>query len=82
MMYYIFGPGDDQTNISEDNELGSVDINKTFWPGSGFSALSTIINNVERYDNIIEHIMIFDDKKKSYTVEEFLDVLKKFKIKK
>lgn len=81
MKYYIFGPGDDINNLSEDNELGEVDLKGTFWCYTGYKALMNIVNNIERYENIIDDITIIDDKKKQYSIESFLELLTKYKLK-
>ena len=76
--YYILLPEDTILEINDSNILGEEGLNNTFWPGEGFRALNNIINN---YPEMIEHIQIIRNDKKELSVEDFLDLLKKFNIK-
>lgn len=79
MMYFILLPGDSEedsvyaTNIlGEDNGFG------TFWAESGFFAL---IKMVELGHEQLELVRIKDSSNNSYTIEQFLSILKDLKIK-
>ena len=72
MRYYILLPGDASSSISSTNNiLGEVSFNN-FWAESGFRALQNIVN---KYPDVLKDIRIFDDFKKQYSVEEFLDTI-------
>lgn len=74
MTYYILLPNDkevtDANVLGEDNGFGRFDY------GLGMDALTKIIN---KYPEYVEHIKIIDDNKKEYSVEDFLDIIAKFK---
>ena len=70
--FYITLPGDAPSSISSTNNiLGEVSFNN-FWAESGFRALQNIVN---KYPDVLKDIRIFDDFKKQYSVEEFLDTI-------
>jgi hypothetical protein len=73
MMYYILLPNDTQDSIgSPNNVLGEVSFN-SFYADNGFRALRNIIG---KHPQLLESIKIFDDTKKQYTVEQFLDTIR------
>jgi len=63
-------------DIWDENILGEESFG-TFYAGNGFKALN---NMVMRQPNLLENARILDEKNKPYTVEEFLDLLKKWRI--
>ncbi len=77
MKFYLYGPGDDPNNLSEDNELGETTLGGSFWCYSGYTALVKIIHN---YPDYIEQLKIKDDSNKEHTVEQFLEIIKKYKL--
>ena len=79
MMYFILLPGDtnDSTQYST-NILGENTGFGTFWAEDGFFAL---IKMVELGTDQLEHVQIKDSSNKSYTIEQFLGILKGLKIK-
>ena len=76
MTYYILLDMDSIEDIWDENILGEESFG-TFYTGNGFKALN---NMVIRQPDLLETTTIIDEKKKSYTVEEFLDLIKKWKI--
>lgn len=77
MRYYITLPGDDPKAIRTPiNVLGESSFN-TFYTDLGFKALTNIIS---KYPEVLPYTKIFDDYKNEYSVEEFLDCIKDFKI--
>jgi len=76
MTYYILLESDSIEDIWDENILGEESFG-TFYAGNGFKALN---NMVVREPNLLETAKIVDEKNKSYSVEEFLDLLKKWKI--
>lgn len=79
MTYYLLMPGDtEQDTLNEANLIGEESFG-TFWAGT---ALKTLIKVVEESPEILPLITIRTDKlKKSFTLEEFLTILQKLKIK-
>lgn len=78
-MYYILLPGDSEkdthysTNIlGEDNGFG------TFWAEDGFFAL---IKMIDLAHDQLEEVKIKDSFNDTYTIEQFLSILKGLKIK-
>ena len=80
MTYYILGPSDTLDNLSEDNELGSVDLTNQFWPGTGYKILKKLISD-DTLSEVLNYVTIYNDKKTKYTVQEFLDLISKYKFK-
>ena len=77
MTYYILLDMDSVEDIWDDNILGEESFG-TFYTGNGFVALNNIV--MEKPE-LLESVAIIDEQKTSYSVEEFLDLLKKSKIK-
>jgi hypothetical protein len=77
MRYFILLPDDTEKDVDySTNILGEVSF-KNFWAEHGFEIL---IRLVEKYPDTLEAVVIKDEKNKSYSVEEFLDVIKKLKV--
>ena len=76
MTYYILLDNDSIENIWDENILGEESFGK-FYVGSGYKALTNMIN---REPEVLESIAIIDEKKNPYSVEEFLELLAKWKI--
>ncbi len=76
MTYYILLDSDTIENIWDENILGEESFGK-FYVGSGYKALTNMIN---REPEVLESIAIIDEKKNPYSVEEFLELLAKWKI--
>ena len=77
MTYYILLDMDSIEDIWDENILGEESFG-TFYTGNGFVALNNIV--MEKPE-LLESVAIIDEQKTSYSVEEFLDLLKKWKIK-
>ena len=79
MMYFILLPGDttDET-IYSTNILGEDTGFGTFWAEDGFFAL---IKMVELGHEQLAQVRIKDSTNNSYTIEQFLSILKGLKIK-
>ena len=77
MTYYILLEGDSKDAIWDENILGEESFG-TFYTGDGFRAFNSIVMNEQ---NLLEHVAIIDEKKNPYSVEEFINLLSKWKIK-
>ena len=76
MTYYILLDMDTIDDIWDENILGEESFG-TFYIGNGFKAFQ---NMVIREPQILETIAIVDEKKNPYSVEEFLNLISKWKI--
>jgi hypothetical protein len=76
MTYYILMDNDTVEDIWDENILGEESFG-TLYTGQGFQAFQ---NMVRREPEALESIAIIDEKKNPYSVEEFLDLIKKWKI--
>ena len=84
MTYYLLLPGDSEEDaMYETNILGEVSFD-TFYAGQGMVALNNIFNNSVspelNTDKFVESLRIYDEKKKQYTITEFMDILSKHKV--
>ena len=78
MTYYLLLKGDtEKDTIYETNVLGEESF-EIFYPSIGFIMLNRIVKDKPE---ILETVKILDERKKSYTITEFLDVLGQWKIK-
>ena len=76
MIYYILLDMDSIEDIWDENILGEESFGK-FYVGSGYKALTNMIN---KEPEVLESIAIIDEKKNPYSVEEFLELMSKWKI--
>ena len=76
MTYYILLDMDSIEDIWDENILGEESFGK-FYVGSGYKALTNMIN---KEPEVLESIAIIDEKKNPYSVEEFLELISKWKI--
>ena len=76
MTYYILMDMDTIEDIWDENILGEESFGK-FYIGSGYRALTNMIN---KEPEVLESIAIIDEKKNPYSVEEFLELISKWKI--
>jgi hypothetical protein len=77
MRYFILLPGDTEESVDfSTNILGEVSF-KNFWADQGFGIL---VRLVEKYPDTLSEVVIKDEKSKSYSVEEFLEKIKKLRI--
>ena len=76
MTYYILLEGDSVDELWDNNTLGEESFG-TFYTGNGFKAFNNI---VVRQPNLLETLTILDEKKNQYSVEEFLNLIQKWKI--
>jgi len=78
MRYYILYPGDTEEAVINDiNQLGEDSGFKVFWANTGFKILDKAVNE---NNPIVEQFRIVTDQGKYISVEEFLDKIKKLKI--
>ena len=63
-------------SIYETNVLGEESFD-TFYPSVGFMMLHRIVN---QKPELLETLTILDEKKKNYSITEFMDKLEKWKI--
>ena len=76
MTYYILLEGDSKQSIWDENILGEESFG-TFYTGNGFKALNSIVMSES---HLVETITILDEKNQSYSVEEFIKLISKWKI--
>jgi hypothetical protein len=77
MRYFILLPGDTEESVNfSTNILGEVSF-KNFWADQGFDIL---VRLVEKYPDTLEDVVIKDEQSKSYSVEQFLEKIKKLKV--
>ena len=78
MTYYLLLEGDSEKDaIFETNVLGEESFG-TFYTSVGFMILQRILDN---NPEIIDRVKILDERKTSYTLEDFVSKLEKWKIK-
>jgi len=77
MTYYILLEGDSKHSIWDENILGEESFG-TFYVGAGFKALNTMVMSES---HLIETITILDEKNQKYSIEEFVKLISKWKIK-
>lgn len=77
MRYFILLPDDTEESVDfSTNILGEVSF-KNFWADQGFDIL---VKLVEKYPDTLDEVVIKDEKSKSYSVEDFLETIKKLRI--
>ena len=76
MTYYILLKGDSTNDIWDDNILGEESFGK-FYAGNGFIAFDNIIN---KKPEALETVRIVDEQNNNYSVEQFLELVSKWKI--
>ena len=76
MTYYILLEGDSKQSIWDENILGEESFG-TLYTGNGFKALNTIVMSES---HLVETVTILDEKNQSYSVEEFIKLISKWKI--
>ena len=77
MMYYILYPGNDEHDTVNDiNQLGESSFN-TFWAYKGFELL---MKAVDQNHFLLKNFVIKDETGKKYSIEQFLDAIKKLKV--
>ena len=83
MTYYLLLPGDSEEDAMYDsNILGEVSFG-TFYAGQGMTALYNIFKEFKEDKDMakfVESLRIYDDKKKSYSITEFMSILSKHKV--
>ena len=77
MTYYILLEGDSKDAIWDENILGEESFG-TFYTGDGFKAFNSIVMSEP---TLLEKVTIIDEKKASYSVEDFVKLISKWKIK-
>tara|TARA_A100001515_G_scaffold144386_1_gene148274 strand:- start:461 stop:700 length:240 start_codon:yes stop_codon:yes gene_type:complete len=77
MTFYLLLSGDTEEDLIYDTNVLGEESFGTFYTGIGFKAFNNI---VIRQPNLLEQITILDEKKNKYSVEEFLDLIQKWKI--
>tara|TARA_B110000196_G_C20512974_1_gene372070 strand:- start:3 stop:248 length:246 start_codon:yes stop_codon:yes gene_type:complete len=79
MTYYLLLEGDTEKDALYDTNILGEESFETFYPSVGFMILHRILNEKPE---LLESLQILDEKKKDYTITEFLDKLEQWKIKK
>jgi hypothetical protein len=76
-MYYILYPGNDENDTVNDiNQLGEQSF-KVFWAYKGFELL---MKAVDQNHFLLKNFVIKDETGKRYSIEEFLDTIKKLEV--
>ena len=76
MTYYILLEGDSKQSIWDENILGEESFG-TFYTGNGFKALNSIVMSES---HLVETVTILAEKNQSYSIEEFIKLISKWKI--
>jgi|TARA_B100000519_G_C13940487_1_gene295863 hypothetical protein len=77
-MYYILYPGNDESDTVNDiNQLGEDNGFGVFWSYKGFELLMKAVDNNHF---LLGSFVIMDERGKKYSIEEFLDKIKKLKV--
>ena len=77
MRYFILLPEDNEQDVDySTNILGETSF-KNFCADQGFEIL---VRLVEKYPDTLEEVRIKDEQSKSYSVEQFLEKIKKLKV--
>ena len=76
MTYYIVMDNKVSEDLWDENILGEESFGK-FYTGNGFTALTYMINKTPE---ALDGVAIIDEKGSKYSVTEFLDTAKKWKI--
>ena len=74
MTYYILL--NDNEDLWDENILGEESFGK-FYTGNGFIALN---NMIQKEPDALSDVKIIDERGSKYSITEFLDTIKKFKI--
>ena len=77
MQFFILPTNYNSEDLMNENYLVGEQSFKVFWAGSGFDRLNRIIKEAP---DVLEHIVIMDDRGGGYTVEEFLDKIKTLQV--
>ena len=77
MTFYLLLSGDGEKDVIYDTNVLGEESFGTFYTGNGFKALNNIVS---RQPKLLERVTILDEKKNQYSVEEFLDLIQKWKI--
>ena len=78
MRYYILYPGNEEADtINDINQLGDDNGFGVFWSCKGFELL---MKAVDQNHFLLKNFVIKDERGKKYSIEEFLDKIKKLKV--
>ena len=77
MTYYLLLEGDSEEDVYFDSNVLGEESFGTFYTGDGFKALNTIVMSDS---HLIDTVTIIDEKKTSYSVEDFVKLISKWKI--
>ena len=77
MTYYLLLSGDSEKDALYDTNVLGEESFDTFYPSVGFMMLHRIVN---QKPELLQTLTILDEKKKNYSITEFMDKLEKWKI--
>jgi hypothetical protein len=78
MRYYILYPNNTEADTVNDvNQLGDDNGFGVFWASKGFNIL---LNAVDQNHEVLGHLIIKDEKGNTHSIEQFLDKIKKLKV--
>ena len=75
--YILLNDDTEQDSYYHANQLGEISLN-TFHTHEGYAVL---IRLIEEFPHKLKDVKIIDSQKTSYSIEEFLDTIKPYKIK-
>jgi hypothetical protein len=75
--YFILLPGDTEEAVFLETHLIGESSFTSFYAGTGFKVLKKIIENKPE---LMPDVRIISDENKRFSVEEFLEILKSFRI--
>ena len=79
MRYFILYEGNtEEDTVNSVNQLGEASFD-SFWANRGFNILQKAVDR--KYSKILDTVDIRDEQGKKYSIEEFLDKIKKLKVK-
>jgi len=76
MVYYIIMDNQTSEDLWDENILGEESFGK-FYTGNGYKAFTGMI---DKDPDALSHVLIVDERKHFYSITEFLDTIKDWKI--
>ena len=79
MTYYLLLDGDSEKDAFYDSNILGEESLGTFYPGQGLIAFNNIVN---KKPELLEKVVIKNDKNQKLSIDEFFDIIGKLKIRK
>tara|TARA_Y100001963_G_C6689274_1_gene403819 strand:- start:785 stop:1024 length:240 start_codon:yes stop_codon:yes gene_type:complete len=77
MTYYLLLEGDSEKDAFYDSNILGEESLGTFYPGQGLIAFNNIVN---KKPELLEKVIIKNDKNQKLSIDEFFDIIGKLKI--